>query len=192
MPNIGSTTPSTNPVMKQDRRSWWFTWFTPTVDIVINELWCYCGQGTWKMGNLQFGICNNTWVNNVGYTTLCYKNTGDMFNLGWSWRGGTASTQITLTAGITYNWFFRGSSGYSDSEFCYSGALNGTSGNISGVSFVSNYWDPHNPPSRNYNYLPCIYAVYTPVNPPGPALKIEGTTPGKLEYTSWSSINTVR
>lgn len=42
--------------------------------------------------------------------------------------------------------------------------------------------------AEKYNWL-CGYVVHGGT---GPSLKIEGITPGKLEYTSWSQISTVR
>lgn len=43
-------------------------------------------------------------------------------------------------------------------------------------------------PNRSYS----MYVVGNSETPTGPLLKIEGETPGKLEYTSWSDISDVR
>jgi hypothetical protein len=194
---IGSNAPSST-YFSVDRRRWWFTKFIPTQDMTINELWCYCYGGSTTIryvSSIQMAITSNVWnytTHYYPYINNCYRSIPDteMIQPYWAWRGGTTVGVATLYAGITYNFWISGN-GFSDSSQSRIGYVVGAS-NTHGVSFVSSYWYDHSPPNYNLNYLPSMYGGGEYISPPGPALKIEGTTPGKLEYTSWSNINTVR
>ena len=191
---LGSNTPSTTSFLVK-RQAWWFSRFTPTQDFLVKEIWVYCAKGTYysdRSANLTVYLADNTWNNTThSYGTLCYKGIGDLTYQPWGWRGGNTNVQYTVKAGTTYNWWFLGSSGYSDAVDCQVGYTVGTTGNTAGVSFVSNYWDPHNVPTYNQNSLPSTCGSGDLVIT-GPPITIGGKTPGKLEHTSWANIASLK
>jgi len=110
--------------------------------------------------------------------------------VGYIWTTVSLQSAASIVAGTSY---YIGMWGYSKT-YGWSGPRLRSRyvvGSTNGGSYWGSYpWvNPLNLASINMKeYQPCMYLTYTS----GPSLKIEGITPGKLEYTSWSQISTVR
>lgn len=105
-----------------------------------------------------------------------------------AWKTFNYSTKPTLTAGQRYY------IGLIHSNTSALRIIYQTSTGEGGydISKTFNYTSGENLGTlSNTNRRMAFYIDYTASTPSGPSLKIEGITPGKLEYTNWSSLSDV-
>ena len=184
---FGNNTPST--VYKTVRSTAQAMKIIPPESGLVYSVTMYCASDstgvppTWGIDlGCQIYNSNRVFVSNFSSIEM---RTGDV----WSWRTAPYYTgPISVIGGQTYYVFISGGS----VSTSYKIRVGYIAGSPNSSNIVLSPYNPRIPNPLTESNLFCIYFTYTPTTPPGPALKIEGITPGKLEGTSWSNISTVR
>jgi hypothetical protein len=161
----------------------------PVESGVLDSITVYCSDDAIS-GSYSVDIMINIFNSSKVYSNIRYGQVNINQYSDWAWRTWYkygAGSGYVMTAGTPFYILFTGSS-TGDYYRMKVGYISGYPNNRKySTTFAI-------PAVLNQDGYHCMNFTYTPDTPPptGPALKIEGTTPGKLEYTSWSSINTVR
>lgn len=180
----GNNTPTTSNAWMIGRGRYMGIKMTAPGDGVVDRLYMYC-NGAISLKGYGVGLYQRQYSGEGGSLV---RDIGGVYTSkatnGWAWRNGEVSPTLTIVAGMSYYFMLWGPSG---SDYMYIGSMH-LSPNISS-NIVSSLTAL---PPLIFDYSLSLYFTYTPTTPPGPSLKIEGITPGKLEGTSWSNISTVR